>query len=107
MNIYPADDKYSLLNRDNLRQTIQRQLSQKPKTFSQFLSPFLKPTLNFGPFNKRMTPIADVFPKLQTLKNVAEKISKKSSFRGHFDKQHAKGDQTLLKSEPHHLYQIY
>ena len=54
-----------------------------------------------------MTLIADVFPKIQTPKNVAEKISKRSSFRGHFDKQHAKGDQTLLKSEPHHLYQIY
>ena len=50
-----------------------------------------------------MTLIADVFPKLQTPKNAAEKISKKSSFRGHFDKQHAKGDQTLLESEWHNL----
>ena len=24
-----------------------------------------------------------------------------------FDKQHGKGDQTPLKSEPHHLYHIY
>ena len=35
--------------------------------------------------------MADVFPKLQTPKNVLKKISKKSSFRGPFDKQHAKG----------------
>ena len=35
------------------------------------------------------------------------KISKKSAFRGPFNKQHAKGDLTLLKSEPLHLYHIY
>ena len=42
-----ADDKYSLLNRDNLRQPIQMQLSQKPKTFSQFVSTFFKCRLSF------------------------------------------------------------
>ena len=31
-----ADDKYFLLNRDNLTQTIPTQLSQKQKGFSQF-----------------------------------------------------------------------
>ena len=30
-----ADDKYSVLNRDNLLQLLQMQLSQKQKTFSQ------------------------------------------------------------------------
>ena len=34
-------------------------------------------------------------------------MSKKSPFRGHFDKQHGKGGQTLLKPETHHLYHIY
>ena len=34
-------------------------------------------------------------------------MSKKSRFRGPFDNQHCKGDQTLLKSEQHHLYDIY
>ena len=31
-------------------------------------------------------------------------MSKKSRFRGSFDKQHGKWDQTLSKSEPEHLY---
>ena len=32
-------------------------------------------------------------------------MSKESRFRGPFDKQHVKGDQTLLKPEPHnHIY---
>ena len=54
-----------------------------------------------------MTLIADVVPKKRTPKNVVKQISQKSSLRGNFDKQHGKGDQTLLKSERHHLYHIY
>ena len=41
VNTLTADDKYSLLNRDNLTQPIQILLSQKQKTFSQFFSAFL------------------------------------------------------------------
>ena len=40
-----ADDKYSLLDRDNLRQPIPTQLSQKQKAFSEFLLAFSKSTL--------------------------------------------------------------
>ena len=36
-----------------------------------------------------MTLIADVFPQLRTPKNVVKEISKKSPFRGPFQKQHA------------------
>ena len=47
VNTLTDDDKYSLLYRDNLMQPIQILLSHKQKTFSQFLSAFLKSTLNF------------------------------------------------------------
>ena len=47
VNTLTDDDKYSLLYTDNLMQPIQILLSQKQKTFSQFLSGFLKSTLNF------------------------------------------------------------
>ena len=50
VKILTADDKYSVLNRDNLRQPIQMQLSQKEKTFSEFVSAFLKARLNFEYF---------------------------------------------------------
>ena len=40
-----ADDKYSLLDRDNLRQPIPTQLSQKQKAFSEFFLAFSKSTL--------------------------------------------------------------
>ena len=42
-----ADEKRYLLNRDNLTQPIQKELSQKQKTFSQFSFSFLKSILNF------------------------------------------------------------
>ena len=47
VNTLSADDNYSLLNRENLTQPIQMQLSQKQKTFSPFFSDFLKSSWNF------------------------------------------------------------
>ena len=70
VNTLTDDDKYSLLYGDNLTQPIQILLSQKQKTFSQFFSAFLKSTLNFEHFQKNMTVIADVFPKLPSPKKV-------------------------------------
>ena len=83
------------------------QICQKQNPFSQLVSAFFKSILNFERFQKKTTLIDDVFPKLRTRKNVVKQISKKSPFRGRFDRQHAKRDQTLLKFEPHHLYHIY
>ena len=70
VNTLTDDDKYSLLYRDNLTQPIQILLSQKQQTFSQLFSAFLKSTLNFADFQKKMTLIADVFPKLPSPKKV-------------------------------------
>ena len=42
-----ADDKYSLLNRENLTQPIPTQLSQKQQAFFEFFLAFSKSTLNF------------------------------------------------------------
>ena len=50
LNTLSAGDKYSLLNRENLTESIQIVLSQKQKTFSEFSSAFLKSTLNFEHF---------------------------------------------------------
>ena len=51
-----ADDKYSLLNRDNLTQPIRTPLSQNDKAFSPFFLPFSKSTLNFEHFQKNDDP---------------------------------------------------
>ena len=54
-----------------------------------------------------MTPVAEVFPKLRTPKNMVTSMSKKSRFKGSFEKQHGKRAQTLLKFAWQHLYHIY
>ena len=53
VNILTVDHKYSVLNRDNFRQRIQMQLSQKQKTFSQFVSAVFKSIFNFEHFEKK------------------------------------------------------
>ena len=47
-------------------QPIKILVSQKEKTFSQFFSAFLKFSLNSEHFQKKMTFIVGVFPKLRT-----------------------------------------
>ena len=56
VNTLTADDKYSLLNRDNLRQPIRTTLSKKRKAFSQFFLAFSKSTLNFEHLQKKDDP---------------------------------------------------
>ena len=63
-----ADDKYPVLNRDNLTVPVQIQLSQKQKAFSQFFTAFLIYSLNFKYFEQKMTLIDSAFPKLRTPK---------------------------------------
>ena len=53
-----------------------------------------------------MTFIVHLFPKLRTAKSVVRYLSKKSRFKGPFDRQHGKRVQTLLRSEPQHRYHI-
>ena len=47
-----VDDKYSLLNSDDITQPIQIQLSKKQRTFSELFYKFLKDGLNFEHFEK-------------------------------------------------------
>ena len=70
VNTLSDDEEYCLLYRGNLTQPIQILLSQKQKPFSEFFSVFLKSTLNFEHFQKKLTLIADVFPKVPSPKKV-------------------------------------
>ena len=54
-----------------------------------------------------MTLLAAFFPKLRTPENVARYMSKKSRFKGPFDRKHGKRIQTLLRSGQQHCYHIY
>ena len=106
-NTLTADGKYSILNRDNLTQTIQMEFSQKRKTFFPLFFAFLKSRLNFEHILKRMTLTSYLFQELQTAKDVVRQMSKRWGFGRSFHKQHGKRSQTLLKSEDQHLFHIY
>ena len=77
--------------------TIQKHLSQKQNISSQFLSAFFKSALNLEHFQKKMTLIAYVFPKLPTTKNVLRSMSKSSRFREPVDRRHGKWTEVLIQ----------
>ena len=98
-----AYDKYPVLNNDNLTWPIQLQLSQKQNAFSQFLAQFLKSRLNFKYFEKKGDPHGFIISEIMASENVVRQMSKKSGFRGTFDKQDGKRIKALLKSAPGQL----
>ena len=98
VNTLTSDGKYPVQGCENLKRPSQMRLSEKPKTFSQLLFPFLESTSNFKHFKRDMIFIANVFPKLQTVKILVRPLSKKRRFKTRFDSQHVKACQMLAKS---------
>ena len=78
--------------------TIQMHFSQKEKIFAQFFSAFFESALNSEVFQKKMTLIAYVFPKLPTTKNVLRQMSISSCFREPVDRRHGKWAEDLIQS---------
>ena len=78
--------------------TIQMNLSQKQKIFSDFFSAFFESALNFEHFQKKRTFIAYLFPKLPTTKNLLRQMSKSSRFRERVDRRHGKYAEALIQS---------
>ena len=82
-------------------------LSRKQKTVSEFFSSFLKSNLNLEHFQKKMTLIPDVFPKLRSPKNMVISMLKKSPFRASVEKQYGKCAQTFFNFERMSVYHIH
>ena len=101
-----ADGKYPRQGCRNLQLLIQMQLSEKRKTFSMFLFHFwmLHQILNI--LKEKMIVIANVFPKLQTLKIFVRKLSQEHRFRTGFGIQQVKESQLLAKSPRERFYHV-
>ena len=78
-------------------QTIQMHLSGKQKSFSEICCAFFESALSLEQFQKKMTLIAYVFPKLPTTKNVLRQMSKSSRFREPLDRRHGKRAEALIQ----------
>ena len=98
VNTLTADDKYPVEDWQNLPLSIQTQLFEKRKTFSESFVPFPKSKSNFKHLKKKIIVIATAFPKLRTVKNLVRAISKKCRFSTRFDSLHVKASQILPKS---------
>ena len=70
LNTLAADEKYHVLNRDNLTIPIRMQLYQKEKSFSQFFSVFSKCSLNFQDFETKGEPPSFCISKITDSENV-------------------------------------
>ena len=65
--------------------------------FPNFFSAFFESAFNFEHFEKKMTLIAYVFPKLPTTKNLLRQMSKSSRFREPVDRRHSKRAEALIQ----------
>ena len=81
----------------NFTQQFEAPLPQKQKTFSGLFLAFLKCALNLENFEKKMSMLALLFPKLLTPKEVVRSTSKMCSFRTLFRSQRVNEFRTLLK----------
>ena len=70
---------------------------KKEKHFLNFLFDFWILHQIYKIFQEKMMVIANVFPKLQAVKNLGRTLSKKRRFRTRFDSEHVKASQMPAK----------
>ena len=107
VDILLVDGEYPVEYYENLPLPIQMQLYEKRKFFLKFLVYFWNLYENSNIFNKKMIVIANVFPKLQTVKNFVRPLFKKRRFGTRFDTQHDKVSQVLEKSPWERFYHVF
>ena len=77
VNRLTADGKYHVEGFEDLQLPIEMELSEKPKLYLNFLFHFSNVHQMFNILKKRMIVIANVFPKLETVKIFVTPLSKK------------------------------
>ena len=97
VNTLTADAKYPVQDCQNFLLPIQMNSPKNEKLFPNFSFHFwhLHQMLNI--LKKRMILIANIFPKLQTVKILLRPLSKKRCYRTRRDSQHVKTSQIVVK----------
>ena len=70
VNTLATDEKYPVLNRENLTILIQKELPQKQKTFSELPAAFLKSRFTFVYFEKEHDPHSFCISEITDSENV-------------------------------------
>ena len=107
VNTLASDVKYSVQFCENFPLPIKMQLSGNWKTISQLLFNFWDLNNVWNILKKMMVVIANVFPKLQTVKNFVISFCKNRRFGTCFDSQHVKVSRMLAKSPWEHFYHVF
>ena len=107
LNILTPDEKYHIEDCENLQLSIQMHLSEKRKICFKFLLHFWNIQKISNVLKEKMIVIANVFPKLQTVKILLRPLSKKRCFRTGFESQDVKASQILAKYLWEHFYHIF
>ena len=82
------------------------QLSKKVEAFSEYFTQFLESASNSKHFEKKLSLVAYVFSKLQTVKDMVRQMSKYPRLLAAFSGQDVKGSLRLVKSPCGYFYQI-
>ena len=93
VNSLTADGRYPVEDWENLQFPMQMQLSEKKKINCLFHFCNLQKILNI--LKKSMMVIANIFPKLHTVKNFVIPLCENPRFGTSFDSQHVKVSQLL------------
>ena len=98
VNTLTGDGKYPIQYCENLQLPIQMQVSEKRKIFSQFLFHFWNLHQISRILNKETIVLANMFPKLQTVKNFVTPLCKKRRLGTRLDSRNVKAPKLLAKS---------
>ena len=107
VNTFGADCKYPVQDCENLQVQFKCNYLKNEIYFLDFYFHFwnLHQILNI--LKKRMIVIANVFPKLRTVKILLRQLSKKRRFRTCFQSQHVKESKMLVKSKWEHFCHVF
>ena len=106
-NTLSADGKYPFQYCENLQLPIQMEVSKKRKSFSEFFVLLLEFISNFKHFETKMMVIANLFPKLQTVKNFATLLCKNLCFWTPLESEHVKVSRIIAKSPWECFYHVF
>ena len=107
VNTLNVDDKYRVNIASISHSQFKCNYIKNEKLFRNFLFHFWNMHQILTILIEKMIVIANVFPKLQTAKNIFRTLSKKRCFRACSNNQHMKASQTLVKSPWEHFYHVF
>ena len=107
LNTLSADAKYRVQYCENFQLPIEMQVSEQRKTLSNFLFHFWNLDHILNILKKKMMVIVNVFPKLQTVKNLVTPLCKKRRFRTCSDSTHVIVSGILAKSPWECFYHVF